>query len=223
MALRDAIRGTREKLEEWYGRLRKRRVRVAYCKAQQALWKRRARRAEENGWTEKAERATRKLAYWHEQLDKAVLGKKEAEAVVARLEKKMKYLKEQLEKQQPPDGLVTPTKPWNPYNRTGPGWMIPWFDKVWNSGTHFEIVSWYRTPEYSESLCQNMCGAPTCPGTCAGRNTNHACPPTNTGVKYEGAADVSNYYAVRAALDRFGAPLTNHLPRDPVHVSHSGY
>jgi hypothetical protein len=70
----------------------------------------------------------------------------------------------------------------------------------------------------AESLCYRMCGRPRCPGKCAGSSSNHS------GIYFpHGAADVTNFWAVRAKLRQLGAPLTNHLPYDPVHVSNSGY
>jgi hypothetical protein len=92
-----------------------------------------------------------------------------------------------------------------------------WLSKARQNGWHGVLVSGYRTPEYSESLCRAMCGQPTCPGRCAGRNSNHA------RTEYGGpAADVSDYYTCETVLDRIGAPYWNNLPIDPVHMSRSG-
>jgi hypothetical protein len=97
-------------------------------------------------------------------------------------------------------------------------WIAGWLIKVRLHHVAFSLVSGYRSPEYSDSLCRRMCGQPRCPGLCAGRSSNHS------GIYFpRGAADVTNFWAVRAMLARLGAPLTNHLPRDPVHVSNSGY
>ncbi len=85
-----------------------------------------------------------------------------------------------------------------------------WWDGV--------LVSGYRTPEYSEQLCYNICGRPSCPGLCAGRSSNHCCPPTYNGVAYTGACDLSYYWQWRE-----GDHLINNLPRDLVHFSNSGY
>lgn len=79
------------------------------------------------------------------------------------------------------------------------------------------VVSGYRTPAYSESLCYHMCGRPACPGTCAGRNTNHA----RLGGR-NGAVDVSDYFTFAAECRRLGSWLENHLPHDLVHFSDSG-
>lgn len=105
-----------------------------------------------------------------------------------------------------------------------PSWIAAWVVKIRSAGRwHGVIVSGYRTPEYSEQLCYQMCGAPSCPGRCAGRSSNHCCPPTYKGVPYEGAIDVTDYYTFGAEAARLGAPLHNHLPADPVHYSNSGY
>jgi hypothetical protein len=79
------------------------------------------------------------------------------------------------------------------------------------------VVSGYRTPAYSEGLCYNMCGRPQCPGTCAGRATNHA----RKGGR-NGAVDLSDYITFRNECWRLQSWLENHLPRDLVHFSDSG-
>ena len=87
------------------------------------------------------------------------------------------------------------------------------------------VISGYRTPEYSEQLCYAMCGQPSCPGMCAGRLTNHACPPSNTGVYPEGAEDVSDPEGLDNHCQATNAPLIGNgrrLPNDKVHFSHEG-
>lgn len=86
-----------------------------------------------------------------------------------------------------------------------------------------ELVSGFRTPEHSEAICFGMCGAPSCSGTCAGRATNHACPPSGTCKKGEGAADCSDYTNLARVLREIGAPIFNDLPNDPVHFSFTGH
>lgn len=83
---------------------------------------------------------------------------------------------------------------------------------------HGVVVSGYRTPEYSESLCYRMCGRPSCPGRCAGRSTNHA--KRGPG---QGAVDVTDFWTLEAECRRLGLRIHNSLPRtDPVHFSASG-
>lgn len=79
------------------------------------------------------------------------------------------------------------------------------------------VVSGYRTPAYSQSLCYGMCGAPTCPGRCAGVNTNHA----RKGGR-NGAGDLTDYLTFRSECWSHGSWLQNSLPRDLVHFSDSG-
>lgn len=83
------------------------------------------------------------------------------------------------------------------------------------------VVSGFRTPEYSESLCINMCNAPSCPGLCAGRKTNHARKPPEWGPR-AGAVDLTDYLTFASECRRLDSWLTNHLPRDLVHFSESG-
>jgi hypothetical protein len=86
-------------------------------------------------------------------------------------------------------------------------------------GWHGRLVSGFRTPAYSRSLCYRLCGAPRCSGTCAGDASNHV---GTTAARF--AVDVSDYYTFRSVVSR--CPLSprihNALPRDPVHFSPSG-
>jgi len=80
------------------------------------------------------------------------------------------------------------------------------------------LISGYRTPAYSTSLCYGICGAPSCPGRCAGASSNHS-----KYVRPEGAADVSDYVRCEAAMRQIGSPLHNAIgPSDPNHLSASG-
>ena len=101
-----------------------------------------------------------------------------------------------------------------------PAWMVPWLQKSRQSGWTGVVVSGVRTPEYSEQLCYNMCGAPSCPGRCAGRASNHNMS-ANQGYPY-GAIDVSDYTRFESIQWQIGSPLKNDLPIDPVHFSVSG-
>jgi hypothetical protein len=77
--------------------------------------------------------------------------------------------------------------------------------------------SGYRTPEYSEALCLAMCGAPTCPGRCAGRNTNHA-----KLVKPGGATDVTYSTQLSQWEAAHNYPSRHTLPFDLPHHSLTG-
>lgn len=97
-------------------------------------------------------------------------------------------------------------------------WMIPWLQRSRAAGWRGVLVSGWRDPAYSEQLCYQMCGQPTCPGRCAGRNSNHS-----GSVYPAGAVDVSDYYNFKAIQFRIQSPLRNYLgSADPVHFSVSG-
>lgn len=82
------------------------------------------------------------------------------------------------------------------------------------------LVSGWRSPHYSRGLCIKMCGAPSCPGMCAGESSNHV------GVSSSRfALDVTEYsdfenIVVKCQLK----PRIKNLldARDPVHFSPSG-
>jgi hypothetical protein len=107
-----------------------------------------------------------------------------------------------------------------------PGWIAEINDEARKSGEwKGSVISGVRSPEYSEHLCIIMCGAPTCSGRCGGRFSNHACPPTGKGVKYEGAEDVTDPEGLRNFCRKHNKPLRGGgevLPLDPNHFSHAG-
>lgn len=123
-----------------------------------------------------------------------------------------------------PDGYATfegeTVAAWMVGRGPGPnGTRVNWLQKIRDTGIWGGvIVSGARTAAYSESLCYGMCGAPSCPGTCAGRSSNHV-PVVYPG----GALDVSDYYNFGRAARQVGAPLRNDLPADRVHYSVSGH
>lgn len=87
------------------------------------------------------------------------------------------------------------------------------------------MLSGYRSPEYSEQLCIGICGHTSCPGLCAGRSSNHSCPPTATCKKYEGAGDFTDAARLCAYARAHGVPLHGggeFLPNDVNHCSNSG-
>jgi hypothetical protein len=99
-------------------------------------------------------------------------------------------------------------------------WLKPYLDWARQNGWQGRLNSGWRSPAYSDSLCRRMCGAPRCPGRCAGSSSNHS-----GSARPRGAVDVSDYY-------RFGqlmrsCPLQPRIfnalgARDPVHFSASG-
>ena len=97
-------------------------------------------------------------------------------------------------------------------------WIIPYVKKARSMGWNGTVLSGYRSPEYSEQLCMNMCGAPSCPGTCAGKSSNHS------GKVYPaGAIDVSDEATFGSIMAKIHAPLKNDLPSDRVHFSYTGH
>lgn len=99
-------------------------------------------------------------------------------------------------------------------------WMIPYLVWARAHGWRGTLVSGFRTPEYSDSLCHAMCGAPRCPGRCAGRSSNHS-----GSVTPSGALDVSDYVTFGELMQR--CPLRPRIfnalgARDPVHFSATG-
>lgn len=192
--------------------LEKRKARVALCKRRQAYWR---KKYEATG----NERPLHKAAYWHEQLDKAVLGKKDYEKRERRLEKKVAYLKAHKPNMAlAPGGISTPVAPWNPYRHPIANSIIPWLEKSWEAGWRGVVTSGWRDPDLCERLCYQICNAPRCPGRCAGRTSHH----TESGDG-KGAVDVSDYYTFAAVQRRIGSPLFNSLgAQDPVHFSFTG-
>jgi hypothetical protein len=99
-------------------------------------------------------------------------------------------------------------------------WMVPYLEWARQNGWKGTLNSGWRDPAYSEHLCLNMCGRPSCPGKCAGRTSNHA-----GSVKPAGAVDVSDYVTFGHLMARcpYSPKLQNRLgARDPVHYSVSG-
>lgn len=98
-------------------------------------------------------------------------------------------------------------------------WLVPYLEWAREHGWHGWLVSGYRTPAYSEHLCWGICGAPRCPGLCAGTSSNHT-----KNVKPGGALDVSDYVKFGEVIARcpYEPRIFNNLPRDKVHFSATG-
>jgi hypothetical protein len=99
-------------------------------------------------------------------------------------------------------------------------WVQPYLVWARQNGWKGTLTSGWRDPAYSEHLCLNMCGRPSCPGKCAGRTSNHA-----GSVKPAGAVDVSDYVTFGHLMARcpYTPKLQNRLgAKDPVHFSVSG-
>lgn len=97
-------------------------------------------------------------------------------------------------------------------------WIAEELSKARGYGWQGFVVSGYRTPAYSRQLCRAMCGRDSCPGRCAGVNTNHA-----RGPAYPlGAVDVTDYGTLQRICTQHGLKIHNALSHDPVHFSHAG-
>jgi hypothetical protein len=89
-----------------------------------------------------------------------------------------------------------------------------------------QVVSGGRTAAYSIHLCEMMCGAPSCPGRCAGASTNHV--GNDPHATPTGAEDVSDYVTFgllmqHCPFEKLGTvPVHNALPNDRVHFSPRG-
>lgn len=101
-------------------------------------------------------------------------------------------------------------------------WLIPYLTWARAHGWTGRLASGWRDPAYSEQLCMKMCGAPTCPGRCAGRSSNHS-----GSFKPHGAIDVTDF--IRFGQLMAQCPLTPHIfndhnaiPKDPGHFSATG-
>ena len=119
-----------------------------------------------------------------------------------------------------PSGLEWRVAGWMVGAATGPdGQKRNWLKELRQHGWPGELYSGFRDPAYSESLCLNMCGRPSCPGMCAGRASNHS----QVGPPNWGAIDVKEYIAFGRACEAIGAPFRNNLPADRPHRSFTGY
>jgi len=98
-------------------------------------------------------------------------------------------------------------------------WLKPYLDWARAHGWQGQLNSGYRTPEYSEHLCYGMCGAPRCPGTCAGRTSHHSIR-----VKPGGSIDVTDHIKFGELMRQcpYSPRIFNNLPDDRIHYSSTG-
>lgn len=160
-------------------------------------------------------RAWRKLQrYYLRVADRAL--KRDADAVRRRYRRKANVLTRKIRHRRKvlgkPPGLV-----WYDGKQV-PSWIVEELEKAKRYGWRGHVVSGYRTPAYSETLCYRMCGRPRCPGMCAGRSSNHS-----QGYIYpRGAVDVTDYGTLYRICQQHKLRIKNRLPRDRVHFSSSG-
>lgn len=97
---------------------------------------------------------------------------------------------------------------------------IPYLQWARAHGWRGTLVSGWRDPNFSQSLCLRMCGRTSCPGRCAGLISNHVGK-----ILRRFAIDVSFYQEFGQLMQR--CPLRPRIfnalgARDPVHFSPSG-
>ena len=99
-------------------------------------------------------------------------------------------------------------------------WIKPYLEWARANGWKGSVTSGFRDPAHSERVCMEICGAPSCPGRCAGRSSNHS-----GSSKPNGAIDVSDYVTFGRLMQRcpYSPRLYNALPTtDPIHFSSTG-
>jgi peptidoglycan hydrolase-like protein with peptidoglycan-binding domain len=99
-------------------------------------------------------------------------------------------------------------------------WMKPYLEWAREQGWKGTLNSGWRDPVHSERLCFDLCNAPKCSGTCAGRSSNHV-----GNIKPAGSIDVSDPATFGALMKRcpYEPKIFNALgARDPWHFSASG-
>jgi len=204
-----------DRLDRTKAILLKRQERVRFCHRHKVAWNKRARLAVEEGREQNAARAARKAAYWNVLEDKAIMGRAEANRQRKRLNRKIKWLREHKPAPAVHDGLITVDgKQVNAW--IGRILLDARAAGVWRG----ILLSGYRTPEYSESLCYGLCNRPSCPGTCAGRASRHS----ELG-DLRGAADVTDPAGLEAYCRAHNLPLHGNgtvLPADHNHFSREG-
>ena len=164
-------------------------VRHALKRRRKALWEAIKERHE----AQRGGRRRRKLA----REVKRIRGEKD------HLSRKLEHLEKKKDKPPPQtSGVVTFD------GKPCAAWIAADLRKIREMGWDGYLLSGYRTPAYSESLCYGICGAPSCPGRCAGSSSNHS--------QYErpgGAADLDPAHIGQAlsaaAPDRLAASQLN--------------
>lgn len=179
--------------------------------------KKRLHRYEQAKNADAANRARRNLQKWQKRQTKMHDRRLFLQLLLhRRARKKAKWLKAHPSDQYPSTGVVEfdnhQVAAWIVHDILAPARAAG----VWNG----YVISGYRDPAYSESLCQHMCGAPSCPGTCAGRSSNHS-----GSVKPAGAVDLTDpagavRYAQSHGITFHGAGEM--LPSDYPHCSSTG-
>ena len=104
--------------------------------------------------------------------------------------------------------------------KTVASWLIPHLTWARQNGWQGRLNSGWRSPEASERICFDKCQAPSCPGTCAGRASNHS-----GDVVPRGAIDVSDEARFAELMTRcpHQPRIFNDLPNDRIDFSATGH
>jgi hypothetical protein len=99
-------------------------------------------------------------------------------------------------------------------------WLKPYLDFARKNGWTGTLNSGFRDPDESEAICFHKCSAPSCPGVCAGRTSNHSGK-----TKPKGAVDVSDFARFGQLMQScpLNPRILNDLTSDPVHFSATGH
>jgi len=119
----------------------------------------------------------------------------------------------------------------NPYDQHGGGivkfdstvdgvveWIAWELTEARKAGWDGYAFSGFRTPEKSTGICIAMCGAPSCPGRCAGASSKHSEKGDGGG-----AVDLTEPGQFEEIACRLGLRLHNDLPADLPHMSATGH
>ena len=165
------------------------------------------------GYTDDPQRSTRVTAPFRRRLKHPKSGKIMPDAMIKRGEERRS---KQHERAKQPVGRGVATFD----GRQVAAWLKPYLDFARDNGWQGTLNSGFRDPEHSEQVCMAMCGAPSCPGRCAGRSSNHS-----GSSKPQGALDVSDFGRFGELMKR--CPLEPRIfnalgALDPVHFSATG-
>ena len=142
--------------------------------------------------------------------------KERKDAAIRKLDRKIPQLKGKVKKASQLDPHGGDVVQWE--GKPVVEWIAYWLERSRKAGWSGVVNSGYRSPEYSEQLCYSICNAPSCPGRCAGRSSNHCLKGDG-----QGAVDVSEPDQFAAIQRKIGSPLFNALgAADPWHFSKSG-
>lgn len=196
---------------------------LALCEKRIAHFEQRLKVAERGSHPKLEEQARVRLSYWRIRRTKAIRARDHWRSIVGRRQRQKKRWLEN-HPDHFPKGVGGA---WVIFDgHEVPRWMAVVLQAARDSGVWTGVVfSGRRTKQFSEELCEGICGAPSCPGRCAGTDSNHVGPPTFEGEEWEGAVDVTDPHGLRHFCETHDEPLVGGgavLPADIAHFSHEG-